>query len=240
MNWRGEARTVDGVVERDYDLAVETRTVPGTLWAPESANAPTPLVLLGYGGGGHRRDGARMWQGGWYARKGIAATSIDLLGHGERALPGGARPDYGLLINDIIAEWRACLDLVAALPEIDEGRIGYRGVSMGTMLGIPFVAAELRIRVAMLAGADFQDYPGLFTGIGARLRQDVPRVICPILFHVGWDDDEVERESALELFGLFGATDKEMRVRPGGHGEVAPGTTEAGMQWLADRLQAIN
>lgn len=46
----------------------------------------------------------------------IATASIDIIGHGERALGGGARPDYGLHIDTIVAEWRATLDALRPCP----------------------------------------------------------------------------------------------------------------------------
>ncbi len=49
----------------------------------------------------------------------------------------------------MVADWRATLDALAALPEVDTARVAYGGVSMGTMFGLPFVAAEPRIRAAV-------------------------------------------------------------------------------------------
>jgi len=248
MRWGGEPVVADGVVERDFEVAGGAGIIPGVLWTPEPATRPIPLVLLGYGGGGHMRDGSRQWQASVFTRQyRTAAASIDLLGHGTRALPDDARPDYGLIIDDIVAEWRAALDALCALPQIDATRVGYRGVSMGTDLGIPLLAAESRIRAAVLAAADLRDWdtPGMGTGLGLRKRQDVPRVHCPVLFGVGWDDEIVDRNSAFELFGLLGSQRKEMRVYPGGHGYTPPAWFEGGMRpvdeglrWLADLLRA--
>ena len=40
-----------GVTERLFTLG----EVPGVLWTPEGAEGPRPLVLLGHGGGQHKR-----------------------------------------------------------------------------------------------------------------------------------------------------------------------------------------
>ena len=236
MHWRSDPRIDGGISEQDYEVTVAGKVVPGVLWAPTRPPAPMPLVLLGYGSGGHMRDASRVWQGNWFAQRGAAATSIDLVGHGERSRSDGTRLDYGMLLDDIIEEWRACLDACAALPTIDATRVAYRGQSMGTMLGLPFVASEQRIGVAALGLADLQDVPGRFTGIGERLRADAPRVTCPTLFVVNWDDELVDRTSAFELFETLGPTDKEMRVYPGRHGEVPQAATESGLQYLLDHL----
>lgn len=239
MRWRGGATTAGGVVERSFEVRAGAGPVPGIVWTPEGAREPVPLVLLGYGGGGHMRDGSRLWQAGWFARQhGIAAASIDLLGHGERALAGGARPDYGLLVDDAVAEWQAALDLLVQLPAIDAQRVAYRGTSLGTMLGLPFVAAEPRVRAATLGLADLREVAGLASGIGARLARDAPAVRCAVLFLVQWDDEIVDRESAFRLFDLLGAADKELRAYPGRHADTPQHATEAGMHFLVEHLTA--
>jgi len=56
---------------------------------------------------------------------------------------------------------------------------------------------------------------------------------------MNWDDELINRNSAFELFSLLGTSEKELRAYPGKHGEVSPAATEAGMQFLLDRLQSV-
>ncbi|HWC22832.1 MAG TPA: hypothetical protein VG502_11080 [Flexivirga sp.] len=51
--------TSDGVVERDFLIG----DVPGVLWSPADASAGTPLVLMGHGGGLHKRSPGLVGQG---------------------------------------------------------------------------------------------------------------------------------------------------------------------------------
>jgi pimeloyl-ACP methyl ester carboxylesterase len=236
MHWRGDPRIDGSVSERDYEVTVAGHVVPGVLWRPIRAAVPVPLVLLGYGSGGHRRDGSRAWQGNWFAQRGVGATSIDLDGHGERSRADGTRPDYGPLVDRVSAEWRAALDACAALADIDATRVAYRGVSMGTMLGLPFIVSEPRVVVAALGLADLRDVPGRFSDIGQRLREAAPLLRCPVLFVMNWDDELVDRASAFELFEALGTVDKELRAYPGPHGAVPAPATESGMQYLLDHL----
>lgn len=236
MHWRGDPRIEGGVSERDYEVTVAGQVVPGVLWMPVHAPAPVPLVLLGYGSGGQMRDGSRVWQANWFAQRGVAATSIDLAGHGERSRADGTRPDYGPLVDAVIAEWRSALNACAGLSDIDASRVAYRGVSMGTMLGLPFIASEPRVVVASLGLADLRDVPGRFSGIGQRLREAPPLLRCPTLFVVNWDDELVDRTSAFELFEALGTADKELRAYPGLHGEVPQAATESGLHYLLDHL----
>ena len=237
MQWHEVPEPTPVVRARDFSFELHGQTVPGRLWLPP-ADAPVPLVLLGYGSGGHARDGSRTWQAEWFTTRGVAAASIDLPGHGERASENDSL-DYGVVADQIVEEWTHVLDLLAALPELDTTRVAYRGQSMGTMLGLSFVAHEPRIVVAGLGLADLENIPVRYSGIGDRLRHDAPSVRCATLFVVNWDDELINRNSAFELFGLLGTPDKELRAYPGKHGEVSSAATELGMQFLLDRLQSV-
>ena len=54
---------------------------------------------------------------------------------------------------------------------------------MGTILGLPVVAAEPRISVAVLGLA------GIAGPTKQRLADDAKSVRCPVLFLVQWDDE---------------------------------------------------
>ena len=57
MRW-APAAVADGVREQDFTLD----DVPGVLWSPAGLAGPRPLVLLGHGGGAHKRTPA-WWPG---------------------------------------------------------------------------------------------------------------------------------------------------------------------------------
>ena len=114
-----------------------------------------------------------------------------------------------------IGEWKALLDELADEPALGSGPFGYWGVSMGTAIGLPFVASEPRITAAVLglAGAG----PGF--GADAFLRA-AARLTIPILFVFQWDDELMTRESGLALFDAIGSKQKTMHINPGGHVEL--------------------
>jgi hypothetical protein len=98
------------------------------------------------------------------------------------------------------ADWTATLDPLLASGRFDPARIGYWGLSMGTILGLLFVASEPRISVAALGACGFI---GATAGRGLfaeRLRADAPRVTCPVLFMVQWDDEIFDRDGAFDPF----------------------------------------
>ena len=72
----------NGILERDFTVG----DVPGVLWSPASrAAARAPLILMGHGGGNHKKHPAmsgrarRLVTGG-----GFHAAVIDAPGHGDR------------------------------------------------------------------------------------------------------------------------------------------------------------
>src|SRR5580704_14568948 len=153
--------TSDGVCEQDFTLD----DIPGVLWFPAGAAGPRPLVLLGHGGGNHKRGPGVLNRARHFAVScGFAAAAIDMPGSGDR--PRSPAEDRfwdemrtrraagesvgervaGHLAGQAVPEWRAVLD---ELTELDQagagGPVAYWGVSLGTMIGVPLAAAEPRI-----------------------------------------------------------------------------------------------
>jgi dienelactone hydrolase len=224
------------VVERSFHFEHDGETVPGILWRPESATGATPLILLGHGGTQHKRTANILGLARRFVRHlGATAVALDAPNHGDRIVDreafeerrrelerkvtskGGegsagsiVRPFVG--IDRAVAEWSAALDLLDEEHLVEEGRVGYWGVSMGTMIGLPFVAREPRVTCAVLGLA------GLSGGPGGEQREAAARSCSiPVLFVFQWDDQLMTRQSGLDLFDALGSQDKAMHVFPGGH-----------------------
>ncbi len=86
--------------------------------------------------------------------------------------------------------------------------MGYWGVSLGCGLGVPFVAAEPRVRAAVL-------------GLGGALAtaEAAARITVPVEFLVQWDDERVPRSQSLALFDAFASAEKTLHANPGAHAE---------------------
>src|SRR3984957_12306664 len=77
MRFTSEQRLDDRVLEREFTLG----EIPGVLWTPGSASAPTPLILLGHPGGAHKMDPRLAGRARRYAAEyGFAAAAIELPG----------------------------------------------------------------------------------------------------------------------------------------------------------------
>lgn len=226
MEWVGEPVTARSVTERRFDLTVGSEIVPGILWTPNGAQASRPLVLLGHGGSQHKRSPNILALARRIVRHlGFAAAAIDGPMHGER-VEGGTEltldevrerlsdrsvEDARLLFRGARAEWKATLDALQRVEGVGPGPVGYWGLSMGTIIGLPFVASEPRIRAAVL---------GLMgTQTDARSRS-ARAIAVPVLFLVQWDDELVPRDQALHLFDSLGTKKKAMHVNLGAHAAV--------------------
>jgi dienelactone hydrolase len=243
VHWPGEDIVVKGVRQRRFDIDRQGRTVPGLLWTPPDADGPRPLVLIGHGASGSKSEEYVVALGRRLVRHlGYAAAAIDGPVHGHRRPHRGPGPDmpffdFGQMwANDsdmtdaMVADWRATIDALQAQPDIGVGPVGYWGLSMGTILGLPFVAAESRITVAVLG------LMGLTGPTKSRIATDATAVRCPVLFLMQWHDELFPREKVIELFGTLGSSDKRLHAHPGKHGEVPLEEFEASERFLALHL----
>ena len=230
-----------GVVEQRFDLQVDGQTVPGIRWYPEGAEVPRPTILIGHGGTQHKRVPNVLGLARRFVRHlGYSAVALDAPGHGERitdpemaerwrqaiqariaAGPGAGRvafrpeeaKEWVERTTKGIAEWHVLLD---NLDEQGEGpRYGYWGVSMGTVIGLPFVASEPRISAAVLGLA------GLGNGPGAdRFERAARGLTVPVLLVLQWNDELVGQTSGIALFDAISSTEKTLHINPGGHIQI--------------------
>jgi dienelactone hydrolase len=173
---------------------------------------------------------------------GLAAAAIDGPVHGDRSHEGGsdtraiflrfaqAWSSDDTMTDEMVADYVATLDALQSFDEIGPGPAGWWGLSMGTILGLPFVAAEPRITVAVLGCM------GLTGPTRERIAADAPLVGCPVLFLAQWDDELFARDTAFALFDALGSKDKRLHASPGTHGAVPDEEFLASEQFLAKRL----
>lgn len=232
-------RTADGATERLFELTVAGDRVPAVIWAPEGAEGPRPLVLMGHGGSQHKKIGSLAARAKIYARKfGYATLAIDAPGHGDRitreraaqlsrevgarvtGAAGAATPSPEFLrasaerTAKAVPEWRAALDAAQTIAFVGKHeQVGYWGVSMGTGIGVPFVASEPRIRCAVFGLA------GLRSGADA-FEQAAKSITIPIEYVFQWEDAVAPRETGIALFNAFGSREKAMHINPGGHLDI--------------------
>ena len=221
--------------------------IPGVLWTPEDAVGTRPLILLGHGGGQHKKapgivaGALRFVTGG-----GFAVAAVDALSHGDRLkdekflrIVAEARNRveagedaasafdavHALLAGQSVLEWQSVLTALQGLDYVGTGPIGYRGMSLGCGLGMPFVAAEPRVRAAVL---------GLFGS--PALVGIASRIAVPVQFLVQWDDEQVPRAASLAIFDALASPDKTLHANPGQHGDVLGFEVDSSLEFFARHL----
>jgi dienelactone hydrolase len=221
--------------------------VPGVVWTPDGATGTRPLILLGHGGGQHKKAPdvlARAHR--FVVEYGFAVASVDVPGHGDRPTHEefdriatanqdkvAAGADVAPLIAEFqamvarqtVPEWRAFLDAVQRIEGVGAGPVGYWGVSLGCGLGVPFVAAEPRVRAAVLG----------LSGSPA-LAEAAARITVPVRFLVQWDDERVPRDQSLALFDAFASTEKTLHANPGKHMDVPGFEADSTLRFFARHL----
>ena len=101
--------------------------------------------------------------------------------------------------------------------DVGAGPVGYWGLSMGTIFGAPLVAAEPRIRVAVLG---LMGITGPTERYRQRIRDAAAAIACPVLFLMQLHDELFTREQYLDLFDRMVSDDKRIHANPGLHPEV--------------------
>ncbi|GLY88434.1 alpha/beta hydrolase [Actinoallomurus iriomotensis] len=243
VNFTAETSS-DGVVERDFTVG----EVTGALWSPASGAERAPLVLMGHGGGQHRKAPAMVGR----ARRiidhcGFNVATIDAPGHGGRPRTAhdekeiaemlraraAGEPEGPVVVRynahlaeRALPEWLATLDALQRLPEIGaEGPVGYYGLNMGTAIGVPLVAVEPRITAAVF-GLHWPDV----------LAEPASRITIPIEFDLQWDDEHIDRQAGLALFDAFASKEKTLHANSGSHKELPRFEADSAARFFARHL----
>ncbi|WP_326943603.1 alpha/beta hydrolase [Amycolatopsis sp. NBC_01307] len=231
----------NGVLERDFTVG----DVPGVLWSPAAGGEHLPLVLMGHGGGTHKKAPAMTGRAERIvAGCGFAVAVLDAPGHGDRprtahdereiavmqAAMAAGEPVGPIVVRynahlaeQAVPEWRAALD---ALQDAGfDGPVGYFGLNMGTAIGVPLTAAEPRIAAAVF---------GLFWP--EPLAETAKRITIPIEFALQWDDEHIPREAGLALFDAFGSKEKSLHANAGAHKELPRFEADSAVRFFARHL----
>ena len=233
-------RVLDGVRARRFELRTEREVVPGMLWTPDGAEGPRPKVLFGHGGSQHKKVRNIVAMARALVGHGYAAVAIDAVGHGDRvseeerergrqaamereqarqrAAETGepirrqrtATGSYSKLFLDTVKDWAEVLDAVEALADVGSGPTGWWGVSMGTGVGLPFVAQEPRFTCAVFGLASASPENTRSPALAARIT-------IPLLFLAQANDGGHPVPDALRLWDAFGSREKTMHLNPGPH-----------------------
>ena len=164
-------------VEADLD----GKLIVGNLRLPPGRKRP-PLVLL-LPGLDSTKEEFFNWEN-VFLQRGMATLSLDGPGQGEGGYTGHIRPDYERAVA-------AVLDALSGRPEIDLGRVGAVGVSLGGYYAPRAAAFEPRLRAAAAIGGPY-DFGECWPNLPPLTRETFAH-------HSGAEDEEEARRKAGQL-----------------------------------------
>ncbi|MCA9823326.1 MAG: hypothetical protein R3B97_09010 [Dehalococcoidia bacterium] len=223
---------------REVRFAVEAagEEAPGVLFYAEGEDA-MPLVVIQHPATSSKddyfvRDVGMMW-----ARRGWACMGLDAPYHGERGVADPMRllrerDHFPAASAQFSAELTAAVNAVAEKFPVDTARLGYVGYSMGSMLGIPAVAADGRYKTAAFCLVGEGGLLGSATAEGspvAGLGNVAVRIVGKL------SDEFFPRESTEALYAALPG-EKDLAWLPGGHFEIGPDVIKSAEQWLKRTL----
>ena len=237
--------SANGVIERTFTRG----DVPGVLWSPESGSAGAPLLLLGHSGGMHKKAPGLVASAlRSVTEHGFSVAAVDAPGHGDRprtaedqrwvdaihrarAAGDPIAPvvvDYNTAVAErAVPEWRATLDALLALPEIDaDAPVGYGGVSLGVVTGMTLAAVEPRIAAVSFGWVFVDD----------ALIEAARKVTVPVEYRIPWDDEQFDRTSGVALFDAFGSRDKTLHAHSGRYDQVPECERDGSARFFAHHL----
>lgn len=169
--------------------SVHDRKVTGLLSLPEKVSPPVPVVILMHGLGDRKTVDYIEAGNNYLLNAGYAVLRLDICNHGDRH-----KYDYDFdliegykywtrdMVAQTVFDLRRAIDFIETRKELDHGRIGYFGFSLGGIIGTVFCGVEKRVKVPVivLAGGSLN----LMFGIKALSKEtrDFLSFIDPINF----------------------------------------------------------
>ena len=236
----GQHGAKDFIIEADN----LDRPVTGAIWLPSSTTKTPSFVLCGHGASGDRYQEPIPYLAKQLGkRKDTAILSIDGPVHGLRIIaPGGREAFFREMqspnfIDHMVRDWNIAYKTITVEYEFKPNRLGYFGLSMGTMFGIPLLASNLNFDTAVigLCGSS-----GAASSIRERLLEDAAKIAHPVFFIMQLEDELFDREGYLALFDAIKTKDKRLHANPGLHPEVPAEEIDFSIDFLNQHLTQKN
>jgi len=177
---RNAHRHLDPSAER-LEIPYKGIAMAANLRRPEDAERPALVLLLP--GLDSTKEEFFAWENVFLAR-GMATLSLDGPGQGETGLSSRIEPAYEKAVT-------AALDFLERPGDLDLGRVGLAGVSLGGYYAPRAAAYEPRVRAAVGISGPF-DFAECWETMPRPTRETVQH-------HVGAADEEEARAKAAEL-----------------------------------------
>ena len=174
----------------------------------EPSTRPAPAVVLIHMMNRSRRD----WDtfASRLASEGVGALAVDLRGHGDSS-GGVASDDLGRMVGDVTAARR----YLATRPDVQPGRIGFAGASLGANLAALAAADVPATSLALLSPS--LDYRGL------RIEGAVRKLGARPVLLIASGEDAYAVRTVKDLQKAGGGTREVLLLAGAGHGTAMLG-----------------
>ena len=159
-------KTDSVIIEHGFIYSEKNERVPILIYKPVTGAKSYPAVIFLHGTGGRKEDNKKIL--GQLVKRGIIGVSIDARFHGERVAGGAhgsmeyvaaataawknkdqAHQTHPFLFDTAFDLWRVT-DYLVSRPDVDPGRIGMGGISMGGIETWLAASVDKRIKVIVL------------------------------------------------------------------------------------------
>jgi 2,6-dihydroxypseudooxynicotine hydrolase len=169
------------------EIPFEGSNLLGLFSVPEGVDLPPVVIVLpGLDSTKETRHGGR----GGLLRRGMAVLSLDGPGQGEMSLRTTIRPDYEVAVG-------AAIDWLEARSDVDAGRVGVNGASLGGYYAARAAAFEPRVKATVENCGPF-DWGECF--------DDLPYVTREAYRHYSGATDMVQAREMASALTMKGAT----------------------------------
>ncbi len=206
---------------RRFDLAIDGLSIPGYVRTPPG-QGPFPCVIL-LGGLESTKEESYMFEQ-MCLRRGLATCTFDGPGQGEMFFQRGYTPDIDKYCSRVI-------DHLDTVREIDSGRIGILGRSLGGYLAVQCAAFDPRIKACVCWGAFFD----------LSWWDKIPELTrTGFLYITKMEDKKNAKAYLLENINLNGIAEKmtcPLYVLHGGKDTVIPGDQTDRLEKATSRIK---
>jgi cephalosporin-C deacetylase-like acetyl esterase len=138
--------------------SINNQQVYGMLSIPKPTKKPAPVIILLHGVGDRKTVDYIQAGHDYFIDQGYAVFRIDIANHGERKvnnyefdLMDGYRYWTRSILTQTVFDLRRSIDFLETRPEVDSGRIGFFGISLGGIIGTIFCGVDQRVKVPVIA-----------------------------------------------------------------------------------------
>lgn len=238
--------------------------VPGVMTLPTRAEGPFPVVVMMHGFMMQKEDFINEAFHKPFAKRGVATIAIDFPLHGDR--PGDPQTGFTTLdaaeamFRQALFDVLRLFDYIDAREELDANRMGYVGVSMGSIIGSMAAGIDERVKVMayLIGGGGLECLFRSLDGVGSKSLGDLvrenPNAVKekfeyfdqlgfakkisprPILFYNVEDDPIVKKECAENFHNAAGEPKKVVWQKSGGHVILPMQIKPPVLKWFEEHL----